>query len=537
MNIPKYKVIISVILLAGIVATGFAQVNRDEFQNLPPVVFINYEGPHARQNTREQIRQIGVVLGRQISERERGIAPTLAGMTLEERRIFSYRFEVGALNRYFIIHCVSGPENGKLDADIFGLGVDAGVDHVRNLRVIIQGYLQEAYNYSANDALLLAEFITVYNAVYRGNWDYFLNRFKTQVMGHLTRERAGLSIRYDEWPGRTLIVIPLGHGGLSSIDTSAISDRRVIDEMRRDDDQGIVQRQQMVDLMEREADLAERQAQETRQIIRQEEGELVQERRDITQERQQITQDRQQIQEDQQNGTITRNEARQAEQELDDREQTVQQREQELARREENIEQRREEAQRLEEFSEQKAEEAQQHRQDIAQDQQAVIVQETTGGVFGITIERTSPTAMGRIIRLNSVNGRELRRSPLDLVHIRTVTFVGGRMLAIAGEARGQGAVRLIEINQNSLEMAKQGNDDIRAGSLLWVNGSDLYAITTDGNNCFIGRFDTNLELQARSTVEIHPEASVTIQQGRLLTQRENGSPLVLNPADLTEIR
>ena len=205
MKMSKYalsalKTMIGAVILTAISFPAFAQVDRDELKDLPPVVFINYEGPHARVDTREEIRQIGVVLGRQITEREKGLAPTLAAMNQEQKRTYTYKFEVGGLNRYFVIHCVSGAENDKLDADVFGLGVDTGVDHVRNLRVIIQGYLQEAYQYSASDALLLAEYITVYNAVYRGNWDYFQSRYKSQVISNLTREKAGLSIRYDEWP-------------------------------------------------------------------------------------------------------------------------------------------------------------------------------------------------------------------------------------------------------------------------------------------------------------------------------------------------
>ncbi|MCL2764080.1 MAG: hypothetical protein FWD40_02215 [Treponema sp.] len=541
MKMPKfilsqYKILIAVIILIGITAAGFAQVNRDELQDLPPVVFINYEGPHARVDTREEIRQIGVVIGRQIAERERGMASTMEAMTAEQRRAHSYRFEIGAANRYFVIHCVSGQEGSKLDADIFGLGVDAGVDHVRNLRVILQGYLQSAYNYSPSDALLLAEYITVYNAVYRGNWDYFQERYKTLVMQNLVRERAGLSIRYDEWPGRTLMVIPLGQGGLSTIDTSTITDSRVIEEMRREDDQGVPQRQQMVDLMEREADQASRQAQTERQEIRQEERRITEERAQVVQEREQIVQERQQVREAVQAGRITQGDANQLQRDLDRREQAASQAEQDLARREDALDQRRDEAQRLETFAEEKADEAQAQRQEIARDQQAAIVQDASG-VFATTIERVSPTQMGRVVRINPANGSEIRRSPLDLVHTRTVTFTGGRIIAIAGEARGQGAVRLVEINQGNLEMAKQGDDDIRTGSLLWVNGSDLYAIIADGSDNFLGRFNTNLELQAKSETQVHSEAAVTIQQGRLVTQRSNGSPLLLDPATLREVR
>jgi hypothetical protein len=357
---------------------------------------------------------------------------------------------------------------------------------------------------------LLAEYVTIYNAVYRGNWDYFGNRYKTQVMGNLTSDKVGLSIRYDEWPGRTLLVIPLGIGGLSSVDTSTLSDQKVIEEMRKEEDQGIPQRREMVDLMERETERVEQQAQTQRESIRQEEK--------------QIEQERQQIQEDQQEGKITQEVAQKLEEILD--------------KREEELEQRRDVVQRLEELAEKKSDEAQQQRQEIATDMQKIIAQDVSG-VLGIKIERTSPVIMGRLVLLSTTDGKEVKKSPLDLVHVRTVVFAAGRILAIAGENRGQGAVRLIELNQASLEMARQGNDDIKSGSLLWVNGNDLYAILIDlaNNQCHMGRFNTNLELQARSVIRVHPDCSVVIQPGRLLTQREDGSAVVLNPADLTEVK
>jgi len=523
MKMPN-RAIIAFILFAGISAAVFAQVNQEELeQNLPQVIFINFEGPHARIDTREQIRQLGVVLGRQIFTGQGNAASTLAAMSEERRREYAYTVEAGALSRYFIIHCVSGPDGTKIDSDIFGLGVDAGVDHVRNLRTIIQGYLQTAYEYSERDAALLAEYITIYNAVYRGDWDYFLNRYKNQVIGNLVREKVGLSIRYDEWPGRTLMLIPLGHGGLSAIDTSTITDSRVVEELRREDDRGIPQRQDMVDLKEREAEQAERRAQTERDNIRQEEASIVREREETAQEREKT-------QEDLEAGRITQEEADSKEQEADEKEQ-------ELAKREEDLDQRREEAQRLEDFAERKTEEAQQERQDIARDQQAAIAEEAAG-LFGITIEKTDPTSMGKLVRFTTA-GRETRRSPLATVHVRTVTLLGERIIAIAGENVGNSAVRIVEINQDNLEIARQGDDDIMMGSLLWVNGSDLYAITVDlsNNNCYLARFNANFAIQAKSSVRVHPNASVTIQQGRLLTQRDNGAVLILNPADLSEAR
>jgi len=523
---PKYRAILAIILLVGISATGFSQVNKDELQqDLPQVTFINFEGPHARIDSREQIRQLGVVLGRQVADGEKNIAPTLSAMSVERRKTYSYKIEGGALSRYFVAHYVSGEEGSKIDSDVFGLGVDAGVDHIRNLRTIIQGYLQAAYDYNERDAALLAEYITIYNAVYRGNWDYFTNRYKTQVISNITREKAGLSIRYDEWPGRTLILVPLGYGGISSIDTTTITDSRVVEEMRREDDKGVQQRQDMVDLKEREAEQAEQRARAERERAREEE-------RKNAQERQNIAQERQKTQEDQQAGKISQEESQQKQEDLNKREQAVEDKDKE-------VEQRKEEAQKLEDFAEQKTQEAQQEREEIAKDQQAAIVNEDSGsGFYGIAILRQEPTIMGKIIRFNNA-GNVTRNSPLETVHVRTVTIIGGKILAIAGENKGNGAVRLVEIDQSSLEISRQGDDDLLPGSLLWVNGNDLYAITNDlvEKGCYLGRFNTNLALQAKSAVKVNINAGVTIQQGRLLTQKEDGSVLILNPVDLTEVK
>ncbi|MDR1247891.1 MAG: hypothetical protein LBK63_01185, partial [Treponema sp.] len=194
------------ILVVSPLSALYPQVDSRELEEgQEPVTFLNYEGPQSRIETRAQIRGIGYALG--VAVRAGAVAP-------------------GDTARYFVIHSVSDPEGTKLDADILGLGTAAAVDHIRNLRLIIQGYLEGAYDYGEQDAALLARYITIYNAVFRGNWNFFTSRYKTPVINNLTRENAGLSTRYDEWPGRSLIVIPLQTalaGSLSAIDTSTLT--------------------------------------------------------------------------------------------------------------------------------------------------------------------------------------------------------------------------------------------------------------------------------------------------------------------------
>jgi hypothetical protein len=121
----------------------------------------------------------------------------------------------------------------------------------------------------------------------------------------------------------------------------------------------------------------------------------------------------------------------------------------------------------------------------------------------------------------------------MNTVNTRTVVFSGTRIFAVAGINQGNGAIRLVEISPDTLEMLKQGDDDISLNSLLWVNGANLYAITVINGKNYLARFDNNLTRQALSTVEIHPYGSCLFQGDRVLTQSTNGSPLLLNAQTL----
>jgi flagellar motor protein MotB len=474
------------------------------------VEFINYEGPHLRIETWAQIRSIGYDLG-------------LAVRT--------GNFHTGALHRYFVIHSVSAPDGNRLDADIFGIGVDAAVNHIRNLRLIIQGYLEGAYNYSQSDAALLAEYITIYNAVFRGDWNFFNLRYKDPVISHLVRERAGLSLRYDDWPGQTLMLIPLGlgiGGQLSAVDIGAINNDRVVEHLRQDPDMGIAQRQDMVDLMEREADAAAQQAAIIRDAIQQEEERIAAEQQALQQQEQQIAEAMEQPGADQQA--------------LNQQQQVVQQQQQELAQQEQALAQQAQQAEMHEALAEQRIEHAQQDRQQIAEDMQLLMDMEPPppvvleGSILGVSV-LAQASSLGRIVRLDPSTGREIRRSPLTSVNVRTINLVNNRLLAIAGENRGNAAIRIVEIDEYTLEMVRHGDDDIAPGSLLWLNGQDLFAVVSTGGNHYMARFNANMVLQNRSTMTVHPFASALFYGDSILTQRADGSAVMLNSLDMTERR
>jgi hypothetical protein len=354
------------------------------------------------------------------------------------------------------------------------------------------------------------------------------SRYKNPVMDNISRERAGLALRYDEWPGQTLMLIPIGTGlggPLSAIDTAAISDSRVIDQLREEPDMGLDQRRGMVDILEREADHAAQEAAISREAIQQEEQRVAQQQEQLRQEQQQIRQEMQQPDADQQV--------------LAERQEDAARQQQELQQRQEALNDRIQETERQEAFAEQRTTEAQQQRQEIAQDQQILIDREppppVREGILGVAIlNQDSP--LGRLVLVDST-GMVTRQSPLNTVNTRTVTLINNRIFAIAGEDRGTGAIRLVEINNNTLELQVQGDIDITPGSLLWVNGQNLYAIINNGSDLKLARFDTDLALQSTSLINLHPFASVFFFDGFLITQRSDGSAALLDPVNLNERR
>lgn len=538
-----YKVI-SILTATLVVSHTFAlEVDKTELESTrnSNIIFINYEGPHARIETREDIRGIGYALGRAIK----------AGA-----------LRAGSTNRYFAIHSVENSNaqtaKTKLDADIFGLGIDVGVDHIKNLRLILQGYLEGAYDYSASDAAILAQFITIYNAVYRGNWDYFTNRYATKVTAELTKDKAGLSIRFDEWPGKALIVIPLATGqagSLSAIDTSRITEKPVIEQLKKDDNLGLDARKDMVDLKEREAQEAKQTAQVQKEAIAQEEERLAAQKAALEAEKAKLAEEKAAAEKAAAEKTASQETAGSATtqtdvnqtgtekvpsaQELAAKEEAIKAQEQAITEKEQALQTQKQEAAAAESRAQQKEAEAKAERAEIAKDQQQVIQNQEAAktapeGILGITLLQAT-NALGRLILVNPANGAALKQSTLNTINSRAMLVLADKIIAIAGQAQGSGAVRLVQIDPKSLEMLKQGDDDIAATSLLWDQGQDLYAITTTSGKLYLARFDQNLQLQSKSAIEVHPFASVLFYNDTILTQKADGTPLLLNSKDLTE--
>ena len=450
------KKILSVFFVSLLISTNiFAlEVDKTELQSTKSttIEFISYTGPHKIIDSVEAIKGIGKSLGKEI-------APS---------RDTSKTANLG--NKYTVIHAIDENETGKFDADIIFINKDANVDHITNLRRIISAYLVSAYDYSEADADTLAVFITVYNAVYRSDLDSFKNKYKDVVVKNLSSNNCGLSVNYKDWPGASEIVIPLydvKNGGLSTIETSVISDKKVVESMKEDDDKNIESRKEMVDIKEREAEKSQEKANAAQKKAVEEQKKLKEEKQKTKEakaeakeaekkseqakaEAEEAKKEAEANPEDEELQKVAeekQEEAEAAEQEAEEKQEALEEQQEAEAAQEEKTEEAKEEAKTEQERADKKQTEAQTERKDIAKDQQIVqnneIKEASTPSSYGIVLTDEA-NILSKLVKFNSKTGEIIKSSPVTVIRNRTIYKTPDAYIAIAGENEGNGTIKLV---------------------------------------------------------------------------------------------
>ncbi len=565
-------------------------VDTKEIQNVGTtdvITFQNYTGPHLHIDSAAAITSIGTALGRAFASR-RSVAGT-----------------AGDPNRYYVIHAIDPSTSEKLDADILMLGAGVGVDHIDNVRRIISGYLRQSYGYSASDAATLATFITVYNAVYRGKLSVFTDRYKDVVTKNLTADKVGIAINYKDWPGNTQLVIPLSNvqfSSLSTIDTSIISDKTVVDSLRTEDDKGIDVRKDMVDIKEREADIAadaaDRAQKEADELSRQtaEQDALAQQmdkdadtaqddadaaRRDAEKAAQDAELARQQAEEAQRaadeaaeeaskhpKNKKAQNAAEEKQSEADAAAAEAQKKQQDADTKSEDATLKQEQADKLKQeaedakklaeqqaqaaqaaadeaarakqLSEEKQSEASADRGAIAKDMQDLLETEKANAgapmLEGMILTNAEEKLSG-IVRVNLDTGKVVKSSPVTVIRNRTLYDAGVAFIAIAGESGENHAIKLVQLDKNSMEIVKESDDSVSPDSVLVQNGSSYYCVIESGKSWVLAEYDAEITKRHVSSVTVDPSSPVTVTEKGIMVTGSDNMIKILSLEDLSAIK
>ena len=528
-KVTVFCLLLFVLLVCSV--SGFAQgVDVEELKkNLKEgIVFINYTGKPEFVETREEIIGIGKRLAELLKSNGR------------EGRISL---------KYSVYHAVAPGVSQGLNADIISIDKGATVDHIDNIRRIISGYLEAYYGYSFKDAELLAEFITIYNAVFRGNIDFFKKVYKPVVMSYISAENAGLSTKYYEWPGRTRMVIPLtseaGKGSLSSISTSEVTEKKVVEQMRKKQGKGLNERKEMVQLKEREVTEKSTKLAELRKSLEKE-----QETKTVTEK--ELAKKKQTLEEKKKGGTAGSGE-------IKEQEKKVKELEKKAAEQEKAVKEKEKAAAVQSRAIEEKNQEIKTERQQIAEDQAAVLAETGAAGktaegtglqaksitdtLYYLNLSRNTGSA-GRSWSLIIIDPQKqritekasgLNNSTLQ-VSEKKLIFAGGRILVTAYIDNSRKTAKLFSLDPQKLKPVYLSDSELYPSTYILPSGKFIYAVVSEGAEYFLGKFDSSLKLVKRSEIPISPDSYITVFNKVIYLNAKNGSIVSLDSGTLKEV-
>jgi chemotaxis protein histidine kinase CheA len=495
---------------------GAIEIAEEELERISDreIEFINYEGPHAKIETVEQIKNIGGALA----------TPAAAAEARESERRYA--------GKYRILHIVAPAEAAGYNADIFILEAGAMVDHIDNVRRILSGYIEATYEINPERAAALAMFTTYYNAIYRGDIKYFREHYSAPVLEQLDPDKVGLSRRYDEWPGSTQIVLPLSQlAGAEAPSAETLSTDEVVEEVRTREDKGVEERKEIVEMREEELE-------EDRRRLEEERREQVEEQPADQAEEPPPAEPAPGEEEPTSRQSEQPEQSAQPEQPAEEEPDELEAREEELTQREEDIAAERES---IAEDQQQLIEEAQQETEQ--EEQQPAETEARQPAPAAAAEPRTFPFLLFREqnnvlfgrFALVRANGQLDTSSTLNTIRSRHYVDYSGMYVVIAGETTPPRAVRLVGVDTETLEVRQQSETDVYANSPLLEIDNRIYCVISESGSYFIGAFNDRLELENRSEQAIEPYSWLKAQGEYILAQTGHASILRFNLDDLSE--
>ncbi|HZK19363.1 MAG TPA: P83/100 family protein [Treponemataceae bacterium] len=543
----KKRVFITVLAVFLIFPLLGLEVNKTELETAgkdTTIIFKNYTGPHDKINTIEEIRRIGESLAK----------PLVSEVKTEG--------SFGQKDFYYVIHAIDPSVTTGFDADILIIGENAVVDHITNLRRIIAAYLETAYGYSEKDANTLAVFTTVYNAVYRGDLEAYKAKYKPVVVDNLDSDICGLSVNYIDWPGKSQIVIPISDvtGGLSTIETSIISDKKVVESMQEEPEKQIEVRKDMVDIKEREADIATEEAQKAQKEATITKSKLIEEKEDLAEKQKTVEVAKKEVEVAKKETEIAKKVAierpddkkaqeiaQEKETEVARQEKAVKEKETEIARQEKVIKEVEKEAEEKQTIAtekqtkaDKKESEAQEERVSIAKDQLKVIQEKAKASkvvntTYGLRMT-DSDKLLSTLVIIDSDTGLMVKESPVSYIRNRTFFENNENFTAIAGDTGGNAAIKLVTLDKEAMEIINQSDVSVSEHSVLVLQNGFFYAVLQDGKNYIVGKFNSDLDLVLKSNVAVMPTTPIIVTDSGISVTDIWGIAKLLSQKDLRDI-
>lgn len=575
--------LIALIILASALSSWSLEVDVDEILKSDRVNFTNYSGRQRGTDSLQEIRGIGTRLAR---------GTEAAGYN----ELFRYHM------KYSILRAMSDDDKEKYSADIFFIDRDAKVDHIKNVRRIISSYLVSMYSYSNREADTLALFLSYYNAIYRGDMDYISKTYNEAVTKHVNSSNAGIATNFQEWPGKTAMLIPLTADSkrdkLRGIDPFVVADKKTIEEIKKETD-NLDARKDMAEIKQKniedekarieaekkqiEKDKAlqqekekkirdeQKKTEEAKKALEKQEEQLKKEKAEAEkiqdpvkkeEEKKKIAQKEDELKK--KADALKKQEAKQEEEmtslqddksSIEKKEESLKEKEKTVAEKEETLkEEKKELAEDLkkekEETKKQTSDEVQKKEEALKQKEEELDKREdqlrtdtAEKNVFALKIfylKIKDYLADGHynneMFMINPETKAVEFKSPVTNICGSRYDIFSGGIVVITHKGDHKKGHNLTLIDRKTLESTKTGTDDIFWRSFIEIRDQNIYAITKKDGKYFLGKFNTDLKLEAQSSQEVSQDSFITFYEDSIYINRVDKTIMILKKDDLSFI-
>ncbi len=533
------------------------EVDVDEIRT-KPVKFINYQGKYEKPDTREDIE---------------GIGKYLSQGTEENKQVRFYL-------KYSIIHAISREEPEKFSADIFSIDKNAKVGHIDMIRLITASYLMNKYGYSRRDAETLSLFLSYYNAIYRGNIGYFSGKYKYIVLKYINSQNAGISTKYYEWAGTTRMLMPLTEqaqkGKLDSIRSDIISDQKTIKEVSRDE-RNIPKRKDMADIKERIIEKDKNELENKKEKLKTETQKIAEEKKPVEKMKEDIVRKEEDLNKEREEAKkiVESEKQKEKEKEIQKKQERIESEKQETKKKEEQLAKKEEETKKEQKViaeqekkitdrearleKEKKDIERDEIKRDIAKEpEKAKQKLEEKSKELDKREDQLRAKELDKNIYANKLYYLKIReyldgghynnemymidaatrkilfKSPEEYICGSRYDIFSGGVVVITHRGSHTIGHRLTILDRDSLSARQYGEDNIFWRSFIEIRDGFIYVIANDKGKYYLGRFDSNLKLVAKSKEEINEDTFVSFYENYIYINRLDKTIMVLNKDDLS---
>ena len=546
------------------------------------VDFINYKGKNKKIDPLKEIYAIGTRLANGAIKRG-------------PNSIFRYHM------KYSIYRAIGKEEPKKYSADIFSIDREASVDHIKNVRRIISAYLMRIYKYSKKEADSLALFTIYYNAIHRGDINYFSKRYKTIILKKIKKSNAGIARKYSDWPGNTKILIPLTDEDVRNriVDPFAIADKETRRTARKDKTV-IPERKQILELKKEKAEEEkknleneknkikeeEKKLREIKKETRKEEKRIAKEKTEISEKRKEIQKEKARIKDikepgkrksaekkiaekerkleskedkiikDEEAVKLKKEETSEKEDSLDKTKKDAADKEQKLAEKQKDIEEDRREI-RDDEIAKDIEKEPSKAKRELKEKEQELKIKEKELDRREDKIKETAKEETiyanmfyylkikeylegghynNEMCMIDPATRKILFKSPEQNICGRRYDIFSEGIIVITHRGSHTSGHRLTLLDRKTLKPTGNGSDNIFWRSFVEIRGNSIFAILYDNGKHYLGRFDTELKLTAKSDNEINENTFITFYEKYIYINRKDRQIMVLDKDTLKQI-